>query len=295
MMMNLRRLPSLPHWLIPSARLRIYIIYLWRHRRWPDLSNPRRFSELVQWRKLHDRNPMMPVLADKIAVKKHVARLLGSEWTIPTCWSGSDLPEQAAWPYPFILKASHGCNQNIVCHDQADWEKARRRAVKWTGAPYGLWLDEWAYRDIPRGYIVEPYLGSGAALPIDYKIYVFSGRAAFIQVHLDRDSGHRWILFDRQWNQISRLGDDDLPAAPINLEKILDGAEAIAKDFDFARIDFYEIAGEAKFGEVTFYPGSGLDPFDPPELDLAIGALWLDGADDGTESQCPDAGWQEAA
>ncbi|WP_417611055.1 ATP-grasp fold amidoligase family protein [Parasphingorhabdus sp.] len=276
-MMNLRHLPSLPHWLVPSARLRIYIIYLWRHRRWPDLRAPRRFTELVQWRKLYDHDPRMTVMADKIAAKKHVEQKLGGKWIIPTYWSGRVLPEHPSWPYPFILKASHGCNQNFICRNPADWKKARRASAKWLRAPYGLWLDEWAYRAIPRSYIVEPYLGTGHAVPVDYKIYVFGGKAAFVQVHMNRYSDHRWILFDRQWKQLSRLGDDALPLAPASLARILDGAEKIAADFDFARIDFYEIAGEPKFGEVTFYPGSGLDPFDPPELDDKIGALWLGG------------------
>ena len=63
----------------------------------------------------------------------------------------------------------------------------------------------------------------------------------------------------------------------MHLARILDSAEKVAAGFDFARIDFYEIAGEPKFGEVTFYPGSGLDPFEPRELDSTIGALWLAG------------------
>ena len=289
---NLRILPSLPHWLVPSAIARIYIIYLWRHHRWPNLFNPRRFSELVQLRKLNDHDPIMPIMADKIAAKKHVGRILGKKWIIPTYWSGRHLPEQPAWPYPFILKASHGCNQNIICRNQVDWKKARRRSAKWLQAPYGLWLDEWAYRDIPRNYIVEPYLGTASEVPIDYKIYVFGGKAVFIQVHLNRYSNHRWILFDRQWNQLSMMGDSDLPPAPKNLDKILDSAEKIAADFDFARIDFYEIDGEPKFGEVTFYPGSGLDPFDPLELDSKIGALWLAALGSRAERQYPADQWK---
>ena len=274
---DLRILLSLPHWVIPSALARIYILYLWRHRRWPNLLDPSRFSELVQLRKLKDRDPMMPLMADKIAAKKQVAQKLGSGWTIPTYWSGRDLPERPSWPYPFILKTSHGCNQNIICRDQADWQKARRSSAKWLRAAYGLWLDEWAYRDIPRSYIVEPYLGADDIVPVDYKVYVFNGEAALIQVHLDRYSVHRWLLFDRQWNQVSRLEDENLPSAPVHLARILDSAEKVAADFAFARIDFYEIAGEPKFGEVTFYPGSGLDPFEPRELDSTIGALWLAG------------------
>ena len=290
--MNLRHLPSLPYWLVPSAHLRIYILYLWRHRRWPDLRSPQRFSELVQSRKLNDRDPMMPLMADKIAAKQQVGGKLGEEWIIPTYWSGKVLPEQPTWPYPFILKASHGCNQNIICRNAADWNKARRRSAKWLRKPYGLWLDEWAYREIPRSYIVEPYLGTDDAVPIDYKIYVFNGKAALIQVHLGRYSEHRWILFDRQWTQISCLGDDNLPDAPAHLDDILDGAEKIAAAFDFARVDFYEIAGEPKFGEVTFYPGSGLDPFDPPELDTSIGAQWLAGSAPHPAPQHSIGQWQ---
>ncbi|MHA6333134.1 ATP-grasp fold amidoligase family protein [Qipengyuania sp. CAU 1752] len=272
--MNLRTFPALPHWLIPFPEVRISLTYLWRHRRLPNLRNPQLFSELVQRRKLSDRNPGMTMLVDKVAAKAHVARLLGESWTIPTLWTGRILPIEAPWPFPFILKASHGCNQNVICHDASDWHVARQKAAKWQQAPYGLWLDEWAYLDVPRGYIVEPYLGTGERLPTDYKIYVFGGRAALVQVHLDRNGNHRWILYDRYWEQISMF-DEEPTLAPVSIEKMIIGAEMIAQPFDFARIDFYEIDGEPKFGEATFYPGSGLDPFDPPDLDKEIGALWL--------------------
>jgi hypothetical protein len=272
--MDMRNFPSLPHWLVPNSALRIRLTYLWRHGRLPNLANPKRFTELVQRRKLLDRDPRMVSLINKVTAKATVSRLIGEDWIIPTTWTGNSLPSDPSWKFPFILKASHGCNQNIVCFDQADYARARNRAVKWIDKPYGLWLDEWAYRNVPRGFIVEPYIGDRAKLPIDYKIYVFGGIAAFVQVHLDRSQDHRWIIFDRQWNQISKLGEAPLPA-PMNLERMLESAERIASAFEFARVDFYEIAGVPKFGEVTFYPGSGLDPFDPPELDRAMGIIWL--------------------
>lgn len=272
--MNLRTLPSLPHWLIPIPSLRIRLTFLWRHHRLPALANPKRFTELVQRRKLLDRDPRMVSLVNKVTAKAAASRLFGEDWIIPTIWTGTSLPDDPDWAFPFILKASHGCNQNVVCHDQSDYDGARARASKWTDRPYGLWLDEWAYRGAPRGFIVEPYLGDRTTRPVDYKIYVFGGFAAFVQVHVDRAKNHRWILYDRQWKQISKLGEAPL-LAPINLERLLANAERIAKPFDFARVDFYEIEGVPKFGEVTFYPGSGLDRFDPPELDIEIGRHWL--------------------
>ncbi|MGB3738629.1 MAG: ATP-grasp fold amidoligase family protein [Pontixanthobacter sp.] len=266
-------MPSLPLWLIPSARLRIGITYWWQHGRWPDLSTPTRFTEHVQRRKLTDRDPAMPLLADKVGVKRHVAHVLGAQWLIPTLWSGDTLPQTPPAPFPFILKARHGCNQNIVCRDAGDWAMAGRRAAKWVRRPYGLWLDEWAYRDLPRGYLVEPYIGTEAALPIDYKIYVFGGRATHVQIHRKRGSDHRWTLFDTVWRRVSAADGDD-PAPPRHLGAMLTAAAAMARPFDFARVDFYEVADTPLFGEISFYPGSGLDPFDPVAIDTALGALW---------------------
>jgi hypothetical protein len=38
------------------------------------------------------------------------------------------------------------------------------------------------------------------------------------------------------------------------------------------RVDFYDVDGEDWFGELTPYPGGGLDPFDPA-LDDRLGTL----------------------
>jgi len=76
---------------------------------------------------------------------------------------------------------------------------------------------------------------------------------------------------------------------------MLAAAERMARTFDFARVDFYEIDGFPKFGEVTFYPGSGLDRFDPQELDLEIGALWMDARESDFRENEPRPEQAEAA
>jgi hypothetical protein len=40
------------------------------------------------------------------------------------------------------------------------------------------------------------------------------------------------------------------------------------------RVDLYEIEGAVKFGEATFYPGAGLEVFNPVEYDALFGAQW---------------------
>jgi hypothetical protein len=54
------------------------------------------------------------------------------------------------------------------------------------------------------------------------------------------------------------------------------GAEVLARGFPFVRVDFYEIDGRPRFGEMTFYPQSGNFRM-PREYDLQVGAMWPDG------------------
>ncbi len=260
------------------ATLRVNLTYRWRHGRWPDLANPTTFTELIQLRKLLDRDARMPVLADKVIAKIFAADLLGDDWIIPTLWHGPILPEAAAWPAPFVVKSRHGCNQRaFVRTGTEDWTAIRRRAARWMQSGYGAWLDEWAYGHIPRGILVEPFVGEDGVLPVDWKIYVFGGRACFVQVHLERERHHRWIVMDRDWRRVSALTNEPDPAPPASLARLLAAAETLAAGFDFVRVDFYEIGGRPLFGEMTFYPGSGLDRFNPVALDRVMGQAWLGG------------------
>ena len=261
---------------IDWPQVRIALTYLWRHRRFPALDDPRRFTELVQARKLFDRDPQLSRLSDKVTVKAHVAEVLGREWCVPTLWSGECLPPRPPFVTPTVVKSRHGCNQYALLRaapSTQDWHRLQRRARLWTARPYGEWLDEWLYRDIPRGLLTEPMIGGGGALPVDYKVYVFGGRATHVQVHLDREHGHRWVLHDRAWCPLARLP-GECPPPPRSLAAMLEAAETLARGLSFARVDFYDDRGTPLFGEFSFYPGSGLDPFAEDWIDFELGSLW---------------------
>ena len=254
------------------ARLRIRVSYAWRHRRLPRLDEPRRFTEWVQWRKLNERNPFLATLTDKVAAKALVAARLGPQWVVPTLWSGAAAPENPPWPAPFVIKASHGCNQYAIIHDVArDWPDALRRSRDWTRRTYGGWLDEWLYSLNRPGLLVEPFIGHGSTPPVDYKFYVFAGKVEVVQVHVGRLTNHRWVQYDRHWRRLSRGPDCDPPKA---MTAMISAAEALGKGQDFLRVDFYDTPGHPQFGEFCLYPGSGLDPFDPPSLDDWLGRKW---------------------
>lgn len=254
------------------SRARVGLVYLWRHGRWPALANPRRFTEWVQWRKLNDRDRHRARLTDKALSKRVAAGALGDAFIIPTLWAGSQLPEAAPWPMPFVVKANHGCRQIVVVRNAADYRRARQAAPHWLNRAYGGWLDEWHYRQARRSILVEPFIGARETLPVDYKIYVFGGRAAMVQVHEGRGARHRWSQYDRCWRPLSRGA--FATAAPLSLAVMLAAAERLGVGHDFVRVDFYEIDGAPLFGEFCLYPGSGLDRFDPPSLDHWLGAQW---------------------
>lgn len=258
-----------------AARARITLSYLWRHGRLPNLDNPRRFTEWVQWRKLFDRSALHSKLVDKLAAKARVEQTLGRDWVIPTLWSGGILPESPPVLPPAMLKARHGCNQFARLPSVADseeWSRLRVLSARWCENAYGRWLDEPAYRDVPRELLIEPFVSDDDDLPVDYKIYVFGGRATHVQVHLDRGARHRWILHDRNFRPL--VASEDHPFPPGSLAAMLEAAEVLSKGEDFLRVDFYEVGGKPLFGEFCLYPGSGLDPFAAPWIDEELGELW---------------------
>jgi hypothetical protein len=272
------------------ALLRVHLTYLWQHRRVLQLRPPRRFTEWVQHRKLYDRDPRLPELIDKVGVKALVAANLGPDWVIPTLWHGRVLPDQPPAALPLVVKARHACGHIAFVRTPVEWDAARSQAERWHKVRYGRLLDEWAYAAVPPGLLIEPYLGQGDELPIDYKLFVFGGRAAFVQVHLERATAHRWIVMDRDWVRASPPTRDPDPARPSTLDQLISGAERLARGYQFLRIDCYEVAGKPLFGEVTVYPGSGLLPVVPASLDRYMGALWRQARLEGAASGARQAG-----
>ena len=261
-------------WPDRGPRWRIALLYGLRHGRRVHPHRPERFTDWIQWRKLYDRDPRMPSLADKLAVKAHVAETLGAQWVTPTLWHGSELPAKAPCAPPFVVKSRHGSNQcAFVRTGDEDWAAIRAEAKKWMRAPYGALLDEWLYRHIPRGLLAEPFIGDGGELPVDYKIYVFGGRAACVKLDRNREHGHWRAIYDLDWKPVWAPPGWQDPPPPASLPEMVEAAETLGKGFDFVRVDFYEICGRPRFGEMTFYPGSGLSPL-PDDLDFWLGSLW---------------------
>jgi len=249
----------------------------------PHLAAPRSFNELIQYRKLHDRNPDLVVTSDKYAVREYVARRIGPGYLIPLFQQTTDplAIDFEALPRSGVAKVNCGCGFNIFIRNSrtADWGEIVEKLQRWIRFPYHTAHREWAYKQMTKRVLIEELLqDEEGVLPDDYKFHVFNGKVRMIQVHYDRFAAHRINLYDEHFRLLNV--DYQGPhtnarrAPPTRLAAMMDVAEALAAGFPYARIDLYQHQGRIYFGEITHYPSAGLGVFDPPEFDRVLGDLW---------------------
>ena len=247
-----------------------------------DLNHPETFNEKIQWMKLYYNNPLYNVVADKIAAKEHVAKLIGNEHIIPTIgvWDSFDEIDFEKLPDMFVLKCTHdsgsaraiSSKSSINMTDLCKFFNAR------LSVDYYLKGREWCYKDLPRKIMAEPLIAPGRDLK-DYKIHIFDGIPKLIQVDMGRFSDHKRNMYTPEWEYLpfSLLYPRDeklIEPKPDCLDEMLDIAVKLAGDVPYVRVDLYQIDGKVYFGELTFFHGSGYEPFDPPEWNEIMGS-WI--------------------
>lgn len=250
------------------------------HRKRMHLHPPLTFSEKIQFRKLFEKDPDFSLYSDKVRVKELVHNTLGSEWVIPTLWSGTTLPEKPPGPFPLVLKSNHASGWNYFLRAPENWnlERLRPRVRNWLATDWHPRLVEDFYNEIPRQLLIEPMLGDPSKSLTDYKFFVFGGRVCYVQVDTNRNSNHKRVFFNRNWTRQTFSLMYPLETAPVpaprHLSEMIFAAETLAAKFSFARVDLYDLDDHPRFGEMTFCPGSGFERFNPEESDLALGSLW---------------------
>ncbi|WP_144404696.1 ATP-grasp fold amidoligase family protein [Belnapia sp. F-4-1] len=254
----------------------------------PNLHHPRSFNERIAWKILHDRNPLIPLTLDKVAVRPWAAERIGGQYITPIVgvWDSAGEIPWAALPQRFVLKANHGSGYNILVPDKALACRGTilAQAEAWLAENYGEQTGEWGYRSIQPRLLIEEFLpGSAGGAPEDYKVYVFGGRPYLLQVHLGRFTEQRRELF---YNPITlkplafgrhRHADwPDYPGPPPAAAALYDLAARLGAGFDAVRVDFYLIDGEPRFGEMTHYSGGSSVALGTPDEDRTLGDLWAE-------------------
>ncbi len=248
-----------------------------------ELTHPKRFNEKIQWLKLYNRNPEYITMVDKYKVKDYVAEIIGDEYIIPTLgvWDDPNEIDFDVLPNQFVLKCNHNSGLGMyICRDKSEMDirKVKKDLRKGLKQDYYLTGREWPYKDVERKIIAEMYISNGEDGLTDYKVHNFNGVPRFILVCKDRfkSSGLTEDFFSTTWEHLevkrpkNRYSSESI-AQPDELKEILELSAKLSKNIPFVRADFYIVNHKVYFSELTFFPASGFEPYEPDEWDYTFG------------------------
>lgn len=272
-------------------------------------ANSQNLSGKMLRKMAYDRDPILTIFADKYLVRDYVEKTVGSKYLNKLIAAGDsvDVLRSTTLPSSFALKSNHGSGGMILVWEKApsqnklpkdrsknvwsqfvvqpanfELERAGHLAKSWLSSNYYFrpgQFPEWAYKNIkPMLLIEELMFDNQGELPSDFKFFMANGECVFIQVDTSRFDGHKRDLYTKSWEKIP--GAYHFPQSgstmpkPIHLEEMISVAADLAAGVDFVRVDLYETNNGIKFGELTNYPGGGIEKFDPESLDEHLGASW---------------------
>lgn len=271
-----------------------------------------KYTDKAAYKIRYDRDPRLPILADKLAAKEYVAERIGEKHIPRVLASGSEFSE--TWleglPSKFVIKTNHGCGALIVVSPTApeenrlpesvpndDWsifrvrpehlDIVRVKAItnQWLSQNFGKRgkrIEEWAYSPItPKLFIEEFIEGPDGEVATDYKFWTFNGRVQIISVISSRYGKFSIASYDRNWQRVP-LSYNDMAFAPIDevlpkpehFDEMIEIAERLTVDIEHARVDLYDTDRGVLFGEFTNYPHGGGLRFKPERYNEIIGADW---------------------
>jgi hypothetical protein len=249
----------------------------------PNIIQPRTFNEKVLYKSLFDRRPLVGIFADKYRVRSYVREKLGSERHLTKLFGVYQDPAEIYekdLPGRFVMKPNHASGL-IKFYDwdtPRDMDELRMIARCWTRMNFYNVSKEWCYKHIKPLVLIEEWLEVDGQIPRDFKFFCFHGMPWFVQVDIDRFTEHRRNLYDMNWNRfegsLSYPNSDEPIKKPELLQQMCDIASKLSEDTDFVRVDLYDLHDRIYFGELTNYPGDGLERFDPERLDMEWGGPW---------------------
>lgn len=272
-------------WLIRDDKRYLSVLYLLNFGIKPEWSNPKKFSEKMQWLKLYDRNPLYTTLVDKYAVKEYVAQKIGAEYVVPVIalWESPDDINWDDLPEQFVVKTNHdgGGHGIVICKEKSAFSS--RKAIdelnhSLNRSSYMVGR-EWPYKNVPKKIFAEQYIADSNGELRDYKFFCFNGKVRCFKIDFNRQTYHQANYYDPQCHLLP-YGEAACPPdfdadiqIPSNINEMISLAEMLACGITFVRVDFYNVDGHIYFGEITFFPASGMSKW---VGDLDVDQCWGD-------------------
>lgn len=249
-----------------------------------DLKNPVRYTEYLQWMKLHDHNPIYTTMVDKAAAKEWAEKILGREHIIPTLgvWDRFDQIDFDILPEAFVLKCTHDSKSAVICRNRQEFDlaAAEKKLTKALAREFFYEGRQWPYKNVRPRIIAEQYMENRETGDLrDYKFFTFGGEPRVMYIATGRGTGETYgDFFDMEFNHLDLAIDHRMapvcPEKPALFEEMKQAAARLAKDTPQVRVDFYEVNGQFYFGEMTFFHCSGFVSFHPDSWDETFGS-WV--------------------
>ena len=266
---------------IPDS-IMIKIQYFIKLSKFLNLSNPKRFTEKLQWYKLYYQHPLLTKCSDKFKVRDYVKskgleKILNINYGVYN--SFNEIPFEKL-PEKFAIKSTNGSGTNLFCKIKSKFNTnyVVEEIEKWLNKDMYILGREWCYKNIKPRIIIEELLVDTNNIfdgVNDYKFICFNGKAKYIVLDVDREVSHKRNFYDLDWNYIDVSSDypnfGDCVDKPEGLNRMIEISNILAADFPFVRVDLYNINTDIIFGELTFYPWTGYVTFNPDTFDYLLG------------------------
>ena len=236
-----------------------------------DWTHPVEFSEKIRWIQFNTDISQWSILADKLRAREYVAKKGCADMLIHLYghWEHASEIDFASLPSSFVIKPNNGCADLAIVPDKekAPLKKIAAQLGRSLKATYGSYTAETHYAAIKPAIIAEALLeepgGDGLS---DYKFFCTYGEPVMCMVCTDRNFNgpdtKRVTIYDMDWNRrdewalppIAATGLDIL--RPASFERMKEACRILAADLPFVRLDLYDVAGKAYFGEFTFTPAA---------------------------------------
>lgn len=252
------------------------------------LKSPKTFCEKINWLKINWKRPEFSELVDKVTAKEYVEKIIGEEFIIPTIQVANDINKVnfKILPKQFVIKCTHDSGGVFICKNKEkfDIDSIKEKLRQNLERNFFNITREYPYKNVTPRILIESFLEDSLNTDLnDYKFYCFNGKAEYCQLIANRSINETIDFYDRNWNHQEFVGltlsnihpSNTVHIRPMNYDKMLEISDKLANSIDspFVRIDLYNIKGRIYFGEITFYPASGMGKFLPNKWNYILGDM----------------------
>lgn len=235
--------------------------------------NPTNLIEKIYWMQLYTDTSLWTKCADKYLVREYVKEKVCEDSlnTLYGRWENANEIDWKKLPERFVLKTNNSCGKVILIRDKKtiNINSLTKTLNSWLKLKYGYRDGQFHYTKIKPCIIAEKLfenkINPNESL-VDFKIWCFNGEPESVLIVHNRMKGkYSLSVYDMQWNNISKkalkqnissYSGVNFPK-PDSFDQMIQYAKKLSIGIPQVRVDFYDIDGQAVFGEMTFSTGYG--------------------------------------